>query len=52
MVELHGPNGRVVGRGVVSYDADELPSMIGRRTRELPPEQRREIVHADDLVLL
>ena len=52
VVELLGPNGRVVGRGVVSYDADELPSIIGRRTRELPPEQRREIVHADDLVLL
>ena len=52
VVELLGPNGRVVGRGVVSYDSDELPSIIGRRTRELPPEQRREIVHADDLVLL
>ncbi|MDQ4115622.1 MAG: glutamate 5-kinase [Actinomycetota bacterium] len=52
VIELLGPNGRVVGRGVVSYDSDELPSIIGRRTRELPPEQRREIVHADDLVLL
>ncbi|TCK21053.1 glutamate 5-kinase [Pseudonocardia endophytica] len=52
VVELLGPNGRVVGRGVVSYDADELPSIIGRRSRDLPPEQRREIVHADDLVLL
>ena len=52
VVDLVGPNGRVVGRGVVSYDAEELPAMIGRRTRELPPEQRREIVHADDLVLL
>lgn len=52
VVELLAPHGRPVGRGVVSYDATELPAMIGRRTRELPPEQRREIVHADDLVLL
>ena len=52
VVELLGPHGRPVGRGVVGYDAAELPAMIGRRTRELPPEQRREVVHADDLVLL
>ncbi|RZT87701.1 glutamate 5-kinase [Pseudonocardia sediminis] len=52
VVELLGPHGRPVGRGVVGYDATELPAMIGRRTHELPPEQRREIVHADDLVLL
>lgn len=52
VVELRGPYGRPVGRGVVGYDATELPAMIGRRTHELPPEQRREIVHADDLVLL
>jgi len=26
--------------------------MIGRRSRDLPPEQRREVVHADDLVPL
>ncbi|MDN5920777.1 MAG: glutamate 5-kinase, partial [Pseudonocardia sp.] len=52
VVELLGPQGRPVGRGVVGYDAAELPAMIGRRSHELPPEQRREIVHADDLVLL
>ncbi|MEU6701790.1 glutamate 5-kinase [Pseudonocardia sp. NPDC046786] len=52
VVELLAPHGRPIARGVVSYDAAELPSMIGRRTRELPPEQRRELVHADDLVLV
>jgi len=31
-------------------DAAELPAMIGKRSRDLPPEQRREVVHADDLV--
>ncbi|MFP5071488.1 glutamate 5-kinase [Pseudonocardia nantongensis] len=52
VVELLAPHGRAVARGVVSYDAAELPAMIGRRTRDLPPEQRRELVHADDLVVI
>ncbi|BBG03613.1 MULTISPECIES: glutamate 5-kinase [Pseudonocardia] len=52
VVELLAPHGRPIARGVVSYDAAELPAMIGRRSRELPPEQRRELVHADDLVLV
>jgi glutamate 5-kinase len=41
-----------VARGVVAFDAAELPALIGRRTRDLPPEYRRELVHADDLVPL
>ena len=47
-----GRAGAVVARGVVGFDAAELPALIGRRTRDLPPEQRREVVHADDLVPL
>jgi len=35
---------------VVAFDATELPDLIGRSTPELPEEQRREVVHADDLV--
>ncbi len=50
VVELVGPDGAVVARGMVAYDAAELPALIGRKTGELPPEQRREVVHADDLV--
>ena len=50
VVELHGPAGEVVGRGVVAYDAAELATMIGRSTSELPAELRRPAVHADDLV--
>jgi glutamate 5-kinase len=50
VVELHGPDAAVVGRGVVAYDAAELATMIGRSTPELPPELRRPAVHADDLV--
>jgi len=52
VVDLVGPHGAVVARGVVGFDAAELPAMIGKRSRDLPPEQRREVVHADDLVPL
>ena len=50
VVDLVGPGGEVVARGVVGFDAVELPELIGRRSRDVPPEQRREVVHADDLV--
>ena len=50
VVELHGPDGQMVGRGVVAYDAAELAAMIGRSTADLPVELRRPAVHADDLV--
>ncbi|AOS62454.1 glutamate 5-kinase [Actinoalloteichus hymeniacidonis] len=52
VVELVDRSDRVVARGVVGYDASELPELIGRSTHELPAEFRREIVHADDLVVL
>ena len=51
-VELVGPDGAAVARGLVNYDADELPGLLGRSTRDLGPEHRREVVHRDDLVLL
>lgn len=50
VVELHGPEGEMVARGVVAYDAAELETMIGRSTSDLPVELRRPAVHADDLV--
>ena len=50
VVELHGPDGQMVARGVVAYDAAELGMMIGRSTSDLPVELRRPAVHADDLV--
>lgn len=50
VVDLVGPDGRVVARGVVGFDAAELPELVGRRSRDLAPELRREVVHADDLV--
>ena len=48
-VELAGLDGRAVARGLVAYDAGELPALLGRSTRELG---LREVVHRDDLVLL
>ncbi len=55
-VDLVGPDGLVVARGLVAYDAVELPALLGRSTRdlaaELGPEYEREVVHRDDLVLL
>jgi glutamate 5-kinase len=50
VVELIGPRGETVARGVVAFDAEEMPELVGRKTRDLAPEQRREVVHADDLV--
>ncbi|MFE9746096.1 glutamate 5-kinase [Saccharothrix saharensis] len=52
VVELVDLSGHVVARGVVGFDAAELPALIGRKTSDLPAEQRREVVHADDLVPL
>ncbi|KAA2266193.1 glutamate 5-kinase [Solihabitans fulvus] len=52
VVELLSLGGDVVARGVVAFDAGELPALIGRSSHQLAPEQRREVVHADDLVPL
>ena len=51
-VELVGPDGVVVARGLVAYDAAELPDLLGRKTGDLAPEHRREVVHRDEMVLL
>ncbi|MFF0145019.1 glutamate 5-kinase [Amycolatopsis sulphurea] len=52
VVDLVDPADLPVARGVVAFDAAELPALIGRSSHELPVEQRREVVHADDLVPL
>ena len=51
-VELVGPDGAVVARGLVAYDAREMPDLLGRKTGDLPPEYRREVVHRDEMVLI
>ncbi|RZU30911.1 glutamate 5-kinase [Blastococcus saxobsidens] len=51
-VELVGPDGVVVARGLVAYDARDMPALLGRKTGDLPPEHRREVVHRDEMVLV
>ncbi len=55
-VELRDAAGVAVARGLVNYDAKEIPQLLGRSTRdlakELGPAYEREVVHRDDLVLL
>ena len=55
-VDLTDPDGRPVARGLVNFDAAELPALLGRSShdlkRELGAAYEREVVHRDDLVLL
>jgi len=51
-VDLVDPAGVPVARGLIGYDAADLPPLLGHKTTELPAEFRRELVHRDDLVLL
>ena len=55
-VDLADPAGTPVARGLVNYDSDELPDLVGRSThdlaRELGASYEREVVHRDDLVVL
>jgi glutamate 5-kinase len=55
-VDLLDENGNIVARGLVNFDAHELPGLLGRSTRELArefgPAYEREVVHRDDLVVL
>jgi len=55
-VDLLDENGHVVARGLVNFDAREMPGLLGRSTRdlarELGPAYEREVVHRDDLVVL
>ncbi len=54
-VNLRDEDGNVVARGLVNYDAAEIPGLMGRSTRwlasKLGQEYEREVVHRDDLVL-
>jgi glutamate 5-kinase len=55
-VNLCDENGTVIARGLVNYDAAEIPGLMGRSTRwlasRLGPEYEREVVHRDDLVVV
>lgn len=55
-VQILDPSGKAVARGIVSFDSDELPAMIGKRTADLLVEHGagfdREIIHRDDLIVI
>jgi glutamate 5-kinase len=55
-VDLCDPDGVAVARGLVNFDADEVPNLLGRSSHELKRDlgaaYEREVVHRDDLVLL
>ncbi len=55
-VDVVDPDGAVIARGLVNYDSDELPGMLGRSTAELAaehgPERERAVIHRDDLILV
>ncbi|MGH3197126.1 MAG: glutamate 5-kinase [Streptosporangiaceae bacterium] len=55
-VDIRDENDTIVARGLVNYDATEIPGLMGRSTRwlasKLGPEYEREVVHRDDLVIL
>jgi glutamate 5-kinase len=51
-VELTDQAGQPVARGLVAFDSDDLPGLLGRSTHELPEDLRREAVHRDDLIIL
>ena len=54
-VEVVAPDGRVIARGLVAYDAADLPAMLGRTSADvaadLGPQYSRPVIHRDDLVL-
>ena len=55
-VAIAGSDGVPVARGLVNFDSEELPALLGRSSgdlkRELGAAYEREVVHRDDLVLL
>lgn len=54
-VKVMGPDGNVIGRGLVAYDRAEAQLISGRNSREIEAivgyPGRAEMIHRDDLVL-
>lgn len=55
-VELIAPMGDVIARGLIAYDAEEVPKLLGKSTKELSEtfgeEFGHELIHRDEMVLL
>lgn len=54
-VAVNSPDGNIIGRGLIAYDADEAQLIVGRNSREIEAivgyPGRAEMIHRDDLVL-
>ena len=54
-VEVVGPDGRVVARGLATYGDEDVRRLAGRSTldavEDLGPHYAREVVHRDDLAV-
>ena len=55
-VDLVDLQGHVVARGLVNFDADEIPALLGKTTRQIVAERGsgydRTVVHKDALVVM
>jgi glutamate 5-kinase len=55
-VDLISPDGVVVARGLVNFDSEDVPQLLGKSTKvivaELGEGFDKELVHRDDLVIL
>ena len=55
-VDIAGPDGVAVARGLVELRLGRAPGLLGRSSKDLKRElgaaYEREVVHRDDLVLL
>jgi glutamate 5-kinase len=55
-IDICDQSENVVARGISSFDSDELPLLIGKRTSDLVVElgtgYDREVIHRDDIVIL
>jgi glutamate 5-kinase len=51
-IDVRGPDGVVFARGMVFMSADELRTVCGRQTKDLPDGMVHEVIHRDDLVVL
>ncbi|HET8613038.1 MAG TPA: PUA domain-containing protein, partial [Sphingomonas sp.] len=56
VLDIIGPDGRTVARGLSEYDAEEAQRVVGRRSAELAEvlghAPRAALVHRDHMVLL
>lgn len=56
LVNILSPDGEIIGRGLVSYSADDLQNICGKRSSAVKklfgPHAYEEVIHRDNLVVL